>query len=53
VQQYARTPLDLFKLWPDKSYFFSPSQRCVIAYRVADNIALLSEIRLDRKRRSD
>ena len=40
VQQYARTPLDLFKLWPDKSYFFSPSRRCVIAYRVADNIAI-------------
>jgi phosphatidylglycerol lysyltransferase len=40
VQQYARTPLDLFKLWPDKSYFFSPSQRCVIAYRVAENTAV-------------
>jgi phosphatidylglycerol lysyltransferase len=40
VQQYARTPLDLFKLWPDKSYFFSPSQRCVIAYRVAENTAI-------------
>jgi phosphatidylglycerol lysyltransferase len=40
VQQYARTPLDLFKLWPDKSYFFSPSQRCVIAYRVAHNTAI-------------
>jgi len=40
VQQYARTPLDLFKLWPDKSYFFSPSQRCVVAYRVADNTAI-------------
>jgi phosphatidylglycerol lysyltransferase len=40
VQRYARTPLDLFKLWPDKSYFFSPSQRCVVAYRVADNIAI-------------
>jgi phosphatidylglycerol lysyltransferase len=40
VQQYARTPLDLFKLWPDKSYFFSPSQRCVIAYRVSDNTAI-------------
>jgi phosphatidylglycerol lysyltransferase len=40
VRQYARTPLDLFKLWPDKSYFFSPSQRCVIAYRVADNTAI-------------
>jgi phosphatidylglycerol lysyltransferase len=40
VRRYARTPLDLFKLWPDKSYFFSPSQRCVIAYRVADNTAI-------------
>jgi phosphatidylglycerol lysyltransferase len=40
VQQYARTPLDLFKLWQDKSYFFSPSQRCVIAYRVAENTAV-------------
>jgi phosphatidylglycerol lysyltransferase len=40
VQRYARTPLDLFKLWPDKSYFFSPSQRCVVAYRVADNTAI-------------
>ena len=40
VQQYARTPLDLFKLWPDKSYFFSPSKRSVIAYRVAGNTAI-------------
>lgn len=40
VEQYARTPLDLFKLWPDKSYFFSPSGRCVIAYRMADRIAI-------------
>jgi phosphatidylglycerol lysyltransferase len=40
VQQYARAPLDLFKLWPDKSYFFSSSQRCVIAYRVSDNTAI-------------
>ena len=40
VLRYARTPLDLFKLWPYKSYFFSPSGRCVIAYRVAANIAI-------------
>jgi phosphatidylglycerol lysyltransferase len=40
VQQYARTPLDLFKLWPDKSYFFSSTRRSVIAYRVANNTAL-------------
>jgi phosphatidylglycerol lysyltransferase len=40
VQRYARTPLDLFKLWPDKTYFFSPTRRSVIAYRVADNTAI-------------
>ena len=40
VQRYSRTPLDVFKLWPDKSYFFSPSKRSVIAYRVADNTAI-------------
>jgi phosphatidylglycerol lysyltransferase len=40
VRQYARTPLDLFKLWPDKSYFFSSSRRSVIAYRVADGTAI-------------
>ena len=40
VEQYARTPLDLFKLWPDKSYFFSPSGRCVIAYRLAAKVAV-------------
>jgi phosphatidylglycerol lysyltransferase len=40
VEQYARTPLDLFKLWPEKSYFFSPSGQCVIAYRVAAGVAV-------------
>jgi phosphatidylglycerol lysyltransferase len=40
VEQYARTPLDVFKLWPDKSYFFSPSGRCMIAYRVANHVAI-------------
>jgi phosphatidylglycerol lysyltransferase len=40
VRQYARTPLDLFKLWPDKSYFFPASRRSVIAYRVADGTAI-------------
>ncbi len=40
VEQYARTSLDYFKLWSDKSYFFSPSHRAVIAYHVAGNVAL-------------
>ncbi|SRR5258708_40181142 len=39
VESYARSPLDVSKL-PDKSYFFSLSGRCVIAYRVANNIAI-------------
>jgi phosphatidylglycerol lysyltransferase len=40
AQRYARTSLDYFKLWPDKSYFFSSSQQCFIAYRVGANAAL-------------
>lgn len=38
--QHSRSPLDYFKLWPDKSYFFSADERCVIAYRVAVNVAI-------------
>src|SRR5215469_1288980 len=40
VEHYARTPLDLFKLWPEKSYFFSPSGHSVIAYRLAADVAV-------------
>jgi lysylphosphatidylglycerol synthetase-like protein (DUF2156 family) len=35
VGRYGRAPLDYFKTWPDKSYYFSPSGQSVIAYRVA------------------
>ena len=38
--QHGRCPLDFFKCWPDKSYFFSPGQDCFVAYRVASNFAL-------------
>ncbi len=41
VQQYARTSLDYFKTWPDKSFFFSPSHRSMISYAVAGNVALV------------
>jgi phosphatidylglycerol lysyltransferase len=41
VEQYARTPLDLFKVWPEKSYFFSRSGRCVLAYRLAAKVAMV------------
>ena len=41
AERYARTPLDYFKLWSDKSLFFSPSRQCFIAYRVGGNVALV------------
>ncbi|HEX5000657.1 MAG TPA: phosphatidylglycerol lysyltransferase domain-containing protein [Terriglobia bacterium] len=40
VQHYGRASLDYFKVWPDKSYFFSPSGESFIAYRVAGGVAL-------------
>jgi len=41
VAEYARSPLDAFKLWPSgKSYFFSPFGRCVIAYSTAGKVAI-------------
>ncbi len=40
VAQFARTSQDFFKLWPDKAYFFSPTRRCFLAYRVSGHAAL-------------
>ncbi len=40
VATHGRTTMDYFKLWRDKSYFFSPSHRCFIAYAVGSNMAL-------------
>jgi phosphatidylglycerol lysyltransferase len=40
VGRYGRSSLDYFKLWPNKSYFFSPSMRCFIAYSVGANFAI-------------
>jgi phosphatidylglycerol lysyltransferase len=40
VGRYGRTPLDYFKLWPDKSYHFSSNRRSVVAYRVACSVAV-------------
>ena len=40
VAEHGRSSLDFFKYWPDKSFFFSPSQRSVVAYRVAANHAI-------------
>lgn len=40
VSRFGRTPLDYFKVWADKSYFFTPEHDCFIAYRVGRNVAL-------------
>jgi phosphatidylglycerol lysyltransferase len=40
VSRYGRSPLDYFKVWPDKSYFFTPEHNCFVAYSVGRNVAL-------------
>lgn len=41
LEKYGRQSLDYFKLWPDKSYFFSPSKNSFLAYRVGANFAVV------------
>jgi phosphatidylglycerol lysyltransferase len=40
VRRHGRTPLDYFKLWPDKSYHFSQNRQSLVAYRVAWSVAV-------------
>lgn len=40
LKLYGRAAEDFFKLWPDKSYFFSSSGDCVVAYGVAGSFAV-------------
>ncbi len=40
VERHGRSSLDYFKFWPNKSFFFSPSRRCFIAYSVGANFAI-------------
>jgi phosphatidylglycerol lysyltransferase len=40
VERHGRSSLDYFKLWPNKSYYFSTSRRCFIAYSVGGNFAI-------------
>ena len=41
AEKYGRHSLDYFKLWPDKSYFFSPSRNAFLAYRVGADFAVV------------
>ena len=38
--KYGRDTQDFFKLWPDKSLFFSPSKNCFLAYGVGGSFAV-------------
>ncbi|MCM3873471.1 MAG: phosphatidylglycerol lysyltransferase domain-containing protein, partial [Pyrinomonadaceae bacterium] len=40
ISHYGRSSLDIFKLWPDKSYYFNDEDSCLIAYRVGNNYAV-------------
>lgn len=40
TSRYGRSSLDFFKYWPDKTFFFSESRRCYIAFRFGGGIAL-------------
>ena len=41
VREHGRSSLDFFKVWPDKSYFFSASGRAFLAYGCAGGFALV------------
>jgi phosphatidylglycerol lysyltransferase len=40
LEEHGRSPVDFFKLWSDKSYFFGSTGRAFIAYRVSWNVAV-------------
>jgi phosphatidylglycerol lysyltransferase len=41
VRKHGRSALDYFKVWPDKSYFFSPQRNAFIAFGVAGSFAVV------------
>jgi phosphatidylglycerol lysyltransferase len=41
VERHGRSSMEYFKLWPDKSYFFSPSGKSFLAYGVGKNFVLV------------
>jgi phosphatidylglycerol lysyltransferase len=41
LAQYGRTTQDFFKIWPDKSFFFSDSGCSFVAFSVGNNFAVV------------
>jgi phosphatidylglycerol lysyltransferase len=41
LQNYGRHAMDFFKIWPDKSLFFSSTRRGFLAYRVGANFSVV------------
>jgi phosphatidylglycerol lysyltransferase len=41
LTQHGRTTQDFFKIWPDKSFFFSESERSFVAFSVGNNFAVV------------
>jgi phosphatidylglycerol lysyltransferase len=41
LKQHGRSPYDFFKVWPDKSRFFSKSRKSFIAYATVQGVALV------------
>jgi phosphatidylglycerol lysyltransferase len=41
VERHGRSSMEFFKLWPDKSFFFSSSGKSFLSYKVGTNFALV------------
>ena len=39
LEKYGKSTFDYFKVWPDKSFYFSPSRQSFIAYRMVNGVA--------------
>jgi len=39
--RYGRSSLELFKYWPDKTFFFSETQQCYVAFRLSGRLCVV------------